>query len=87
MSVSPLANATAIRGTGRWWLALPGWREDFGPLEPGVVVYEVWLLRLRALMAHAEGDSVGYRDYRDRYRTRAADLGFEGHMAWAEAMT
>ena len=57
------------------------------PVEPGVVVYEVWLLRLRALLAQAEGDAVGYRDYRDRYRTRAADLGFEGHMAWAEAMT
>jgi hypothetical protein len=27
-----------------------------------------------------------YRDYRDRYRTMATDLGFEGHMAWAAAM-
>jgi hypothetical protein len=27
-----------------------------------------------------------YTDYRDRYRKMAAELGFEGHMAWAEAM-
>ena len=27
-----------------------------------------------------------YRDYRDRYRAMATSLGFEGHMAWAEAM-
>ena len=26
------------------------------------------------------------RDYRDRYRAMATGLGFEGHMAWAEAM-
>ncbi len=25
-------------------------------------------------------------DYRDRYRKMADELGFEGHMAWAEAM-
>ena len=56
------------------------------PTEPGFVLYEIWLLRLRALLAQAEGDDAGYRDYRDRYRTMATDLGFEGHMAWAEAM-
>ena len=25
-------------------------------------------------------------DYRDRYRDMAKSLGFEGHIAWAEAM-
>ena len=39
------------------------------PTDPGVVLYEIWLLRLRALLAQAEGDEVTYRDYRDRYRT------------------
>ena len=29
ISVSPLANALAIRGTARWCLGLPGWRDDF----------------------------------------------------------
>ena len=29
---------------------------------------EIWLLRLRALLARAHGDEAAYRDYRDRYR-------------------
>ena len=33
------------------------------------------------------GDDIGYRDYRDHYRDMARSLGFEGHIAWAEAMT
>ena len=44
------------------------------------------LLQLRALLARAHGDETGYRDYRDRYRDMARSLGFEGHIAWAEAM-
>ena len=47
---------------------------------------EITLLRLRALLARAHGDDTAYRDYRDRYRAMATSLGFEGHMAWAEAM-
>jgi class 3 adenylate cyclase len=47
---------------------------------------EITLLRLRALLSKARGDDDAYRDYRDRYRAMAADLGFEGHIAWAEAM-
>jgi hypothetical protein len=54
--------------------------------EDELVIREVTLLRLRALLAHAHGDDVAYRDYRDRYRAMAKKLGFEGHMAWAEAM-
>jgi adenylate cyclase len=57
------------------------------PTEPGFVFNDVWLLRMRALLARAHGDEGGYRDYRDRYRKMATDLGFEGHMNWAEAMT
>jgi hypothetical protein len=38
------------------------------------------------LLARAQGDDTGYRDYRDRYRDMATSLGFEGHIAWAEAM-
>jgi hypothetical protein len=56
------------------------------PTEPGFVLNEIPLLRMRALLAHAHGDETGYRDYRDRYRAMATSLGFEGHMAWAEAM-
>ena len=42
--------------------------------------------RLRALLARAHGDTAAYADLRDRYRDMARTLGFEGHMAWAEAM-
>ena len=56
------------------------------PADEGLVIREIWLLRLRALLARAHGDETAYRDYRDRYRAMATSLGFEGHMAWAEAM-
>ncbi|HWT47116.1 MAG TPA: hypothetical protein VN255_00535, partial [Mycobacterium sp.] len=54
--------------------------------EEGMAIREIWLLRLRALLAQARGDAVAYADLRDRYRDMATTLGFEGHMAWAEAM-
>jgi hypothetical protein len=48
-------------------------------------------------MAHAENKQVtvlfadvvhegGYREFRERYRTMAKSLNFEGHMHWAEAV-
>ena len=56
------------------------------PADEGLVIRDIWLLRLRALLAGAHGDEVAYRDFRDRYRAMATSLGFEGHMKWAEAM-
>ncbi len=56
------------------------------PTGEGLVIRDIWLLRLRALLAQAHGDEITYRDYRDRYRDMAKTLGFEGHIAWAEAM-
>jgi hypothetical protein len=56
------------------------------PADDGLVMREVWLLRLRALLARARRDEETYRDYRDRYRAMATSLGFEGHMKWAEEM-
>jgi adenylate cyclase len=56
------------------------------PTDPGFVLNEIMLLRLRALLALANGDNPTYRDWRDRCRKMANELGFEGHMAWAEAM-
>jgi hypothetical protein len=50
------------------------------------VLRNVTLLRLRALVARACGDDVAYRELKNRYRTMPASLGFEGHMAMAEAM-
>ena len=54
--------------------------------DEGLVIRDVWLLRMRALLARAHGDEASYRGNRDRYRALATELGFEGHMAWAEAM-
>jgi adenylate cyclase len=50
------------------------------------VVRDIWLLRLRALLAQSRGDESGYREFRQRYREMATSLSFEGHMQWAEAM-
>jgi hypothetical protein len=56
------------------------------PSDGGFAVREIWLLRLRALLAQAHGDDACYADFRDRYRDMAVTLGFEGHIDWAEAM-
>ena len=56
------------------------------PVDEGLVIREIWLMRLRALLARAHGDGTAYRDYRDRYRDMAKTLGFDGHIAWAQAM-
>jgi hypothetical protein len=56
------------------------------PTDEGLVLRDIWLLRLRALLAKAHGDETAYRDSRDRYRAMATSLSFEGHVAWAEAM-
>jgi class 3 adenylate cyclase len=56
------------------------------PADEGLVLLDIRLLRLRALLARAHGDDARYREYRDRYRDMARTLGFEGHIAWAEAM-
>jgi hypothetical protein len=47
---------------------------------------EIWLLRMRALLAQSHGDTAAYPEFRDRYREMAQSLGFEGHIAWAQAM-
>ena len=57
------------------------------PADDGLVMREIWLLRLHALLARARDDEAGYRDYRERYRAMAKSLGFEGHMQWAEELT
>ena len=55
-------------------------RTRFGTLE-------ITLLRMRALLARARGDDAAYGDLAIRYRAMAESLGFEGHIAWARAMT
>ena len=61
-------------------------RSAVAPADEGLVMRDIWSLRLRALMARARGDAVAYTRLRDDYRGMARTLGYEGHIAWAEAM-
>ncbi|PQM45624.1 Adenylate cyclase 2 [Mycobacterium talmoniae] len=56
------------------------------PADEGLVIRDIWLLRLHVLLARAHGNGAGYADLRDRYRDMARTLGFAGHIGWAEAM-
>ncbi len=56
------------------------------PTDAGFVLYEILVLRLRALLARARGDDAEYREFADRYRAMAVDIEYEGHIAMAEAM-
>ena len=56
------------------------------PIAEDWAVRDVTLLRLGALLARARGDEASYRDLTERYRACAKSLGFEGHIAMAEAM-
>jgi len=57
------------------------------PADDGWVMRDITLLRLRALVAHTRGEEMAYRELVEKYRAMAASLGFEGHIAWAGAMT
>ena len=56
------------------------------PADDGLAIREAWLLRLRALVARAEGDEIACHDFLNRYRGMAESLGYEGHIDWADAM-
>jgi hypothetical protein len=56
------------------------------PVDDDLVMRDIWLLRLRALLARARGEGVNYLEFVNRYRDMATSLGFDGHIAWAEAM-
>ncbi|OBI82711.1 hypothetical protein A9X00_07120 [Mycobacterium sp. 1245805.9] len=52
----------------------------------GLAMRDIWLLRLKALVAQARGDATAYADLKNRYTEMARSLEFAGHIAWAEAM-
>jgi class 3 adenylate cyclase len=56
------------------------------PADEGLAMRDIWLLRSRALLARARGEGVKYLEFVNCYRDMATSLGFEGHIAWAEAM-
>jgi class 3 adenylate cyclase len=55
--------------------------------EHDSAMLEITLSRLRVLLSRARGDDVAHRNLVTRYRAMAERLGFEGHIAWAEAMS
>ena len=59
------------------------------PADDGLVIRDIWLLRLRALLAQAHGDAAASAQLRDRYRDMAETLGFEGayRVGRGDAMT
>jgi hypothetical protein len=57
------------------------------PSDQRLAMRDIWLLRMRALLARARGEEAAYLDLANRYRAMARTQGFEGHIAWGEAMT
>jgi adenylate cyclase len=57
------------------------------PTEPGFVLHELPVLRLRALLARARGDGPGHQQFLERMRAKASEADFEGYLAQAEAMS
>lgn len=49
-------------------------------------VRDIWLLRMRAMLARSRGHTDEYAQLADRYLEMAVALGFEGHIVWAESM-
>jgi hypothetical protein len=55
------------------------------PADDGLALRDIWLLRLRALLARARGDDAAYRVLARQHLAMAESLGLEGHIAWASA--
>ena len=56
------------------------------PTEAGLASRDIWLVRSRALLSRARGDTAAYAQLRDSYRDMAKSLDFQGHITWAEEM-
>jgi adenylate cyclase len=51
------------------------------PVDPGFVLHELPVLRLRAFLARADGDGASYQRFLARFRARAEEVDFEGCLA------
>jgi adenylate cyclase len=51
------------------------------PTDPGFVLHEITVLRLRGLLAQARGDTVAHADFNERLRAVAAGAGFDALVA------
>lgn len=56
------------------------------PADDDLAIRDIWLLRMRALLARSRGEVATFTDLRKRYSALAESLGFEGHIEWAAAM-
>jgi class 3 adenylate cyclase len=56
------------------------------PTEAGLASRDIWLVRLRALLSRARGDTATYAQLRDSYCEMAKLLDFQGHINWVEEM-
>lgn len=56
------------------------------PTDPGFVLNEIPLLRLRALVARRRDDEVRYHQWVDLYRAKAISSDYKGHVALADMM-
>ena len=56
------------------------------PTDPGFVLHELPILRLRALLAKEAGDQARYQQLVYRFRAKALAADFEGYLAQADAM-
>ena len=58
-------------------------RLPVAPADEGLVMRDIWSLRLRALLARSRDDADAYTHFLDDHREMAKTLGYEGHIAWA----
>ena len=56
------------------------------PADEGLVMRDIWLLRLRALLARAHGDDAAYATFGIATATWRNRLASRGISTWAEAM-
>ena len=56
------------------------------PIQMAPECLALWLLQARAMLAHACREEARCKELRDEYRASAQVLGFDGHLAWANAM-
>lgn len=57
------------------------------PTTEAEALRDIWLLRLRTVLAGARGETWDYAQLRDRYRETARALELAGHIDWADALT
>ncbi|MEE2854251.1 MAG: adenylate/guanylate cyclase domain-containing protein [Actinomycetota bacterium] len=54
--------------------------------DDGLVMRDIWLLRLRVLLARSRGDDDSYSHFLHHHREMAKALGYQEHIAWAATL-